>query len=117
MIARLYHNPRCSKSRGCLQWLREHGVEVEEVRYLETPLNQLQLTELLVQLGMTPEQLVRRGESLYQELGLATASSQQLLQAMLDHPILIERPIVVVGGRAVVARPPERAGELFVANP
>ena len=114
-MAVLYHNPRCSKSRGALALLQERDVELEVVRYLENPPDEAALRELLGQLGMTPLELMRRGESRYRELGLKAAdvSDDERIRAMTENPILIERPIFVTHGKAVVGRPPERVLELL----
>lgn len=106
---KLYHNPRCSKSRQALELLRERGVEPELVHYLEHPPSTEALQTLLQQLGMTPRALLRRGESEYKELGLAdpALSDTQIIEALSRHPRLIERPIAVRGDRATVGRPPE----------
>jgi|SRR5690606_20976890 len=111
----LYHNPRCSKSRGALELLQENGVEPRIVRYLETPPDLATLRDLLTKLGMAPRELLRRSEDEYRELNLADPSldDQAILKAMAEHPKLIERPILVVGARAVVGRPPERVLELI----
>lgn len=110
----IYHNPRCSKSRATLALLEENGVEPTIVRYLETPLDKAQLQELLLKLGISPAELLRRGEAEYKALGLnAQSSDQEVLQAMSNHPKLIERPIVVRGDRAVLGRPPENVLELL----
>ncbi|MBA6412788.1 arsenate reductase (glutaredoxin) [Parahaliea sp. F7430] len=110
----IYHNPRCSKSRATLALLEENGVEPTVVRYLEAPLDKAQLQELLLKLGISPAELLRRGEAEYKELGLnAQSSDQEVLQAMSNHPKLIERPIVVRGDRAVLGRPPENVLELL----
>ena len=111
----LYHNPRCSKSRAAFALLKERDVGLEVVRYLETPPDEAALRELLVQLGMTPLELMRRGEARYRELGLKAAgvSDEDRIRAMAENPILIERPIFIAGGRAVVGRPPERVLELL----
>lgn len=111
----LYHNPRCSKSRGALELLQENGVEPRIVRYLETPPDLATLRELLGKLGMAPRELLRRSEDEYRELNLADPAldDEAILKAMVEHPKLIERPILVVGARAVVGRPPERVLELI----
>lgn len=111
----LYHNPRCSKSRGALELLQENGVEPRIVRYLETPPDLATLRDLLTKLGMAPRELLRRSEDEYRELNLADPSldDEAILKAMVEHPKLIERPILVVGARAVVGRPPERVLELI----
>lgn len=111
----IYHNPRCSKSRGALDLLTQAGVQPSVVRYLDTPPDAQQLNRLLTQLDMSPRQLLRRGEAVYKELGLAdpSLSDAELIDAMVANPKLIERPIVLVGERAVIARPPERVEELL----
>lgn len=111
----LYHNPRCSKSRAAVEFLAERQITPEVVLYLEQPLSELQLTELLSKLGMSARELMRKGEAIYQELNLANLelSDQQLIQAMAKHPKLIERPILVVGERAVIGRPTENFVEIL----
>lgn len=115
MPIRLFHNPRCSKSREALALLREGGVEPDVVDYLKTPPTAAQLEGLLSQLGLEPRQLMRRGEAVYKELGLDDPglSRAALIKAMADNPILIERPIAVRGERAVLGRPPEKVLELL----
>lgn len=115
MSVTLYHNPRCSKSREALQLLQAHGVDPTVVLYLEQPLNAAQLGALLRKLKIDARALLRRGEAEYRELNLAdtTLSDQQLIDAMVAHPRLIERPIAVAGERAVIGRPPERVLELL----
>ncbi|RLA48741.1 MAG: arsenate reductase (glutaredoxin) [Gammaproteobacteria bacterium] len=104
----IYHNPRCSKSRTTLALLEENGVNPDVVLYLETAPSAQDISGLLVKLNMTAGQLVRRGEDVYKECGLNKGSSDALvLAAMAEHPKLIERPIVVMGDRAVLGRPPE----------
>ncbi|HQR02798.1 MAG: arsenate reductase (glutaredoxin) [Proteobacteria bacterium] len=112
----LYHNPRCSKSRGALEILREKGIRPEVVAYLETPPDAAQLGKLLALLGLDdPRALMRKGEPEYEALGLADAalSKDQLIAAMVAHPRLIERPVFVHKGRAVIGRPPERVLEIL----
>ena len=108
--ARIYHNPCCSKSRAALQLLEERGVETEAVRYLDEVPAREELGRLYGLLGLT---MVRTQEPLYQELQLAGADGDRLVEALVKHPILIERPIVIVGERAVVARPAELALKLL----
>ena len=103
----MYHNPRCSKSRETLELLRRHGVEPRIVLYLETPPDRAELETLLAALGKTPRELARRGEAAWQDIGLEHADDARVLAALLEHPVLIERPIVVCGGRAVIGRPPQ----------
>ena len=111
----IYHNPRCSKSRQTLQLLQENGVEPEVVLYLETPPSRDTLAELLQKLGIGARDLLRTGEDAYKELQLndKDLSDEQLLDAMEQHPKLIQRPIVVKGDRAVLGRPPENVLELL----
>lgn len=110
----IYHNPRCSKSRQALALLEERGVEPEIVEYLTTPPTRAELKALLAKLGLKPEQLVRTGEELYKEKYRGRdLSDAQWLDALTENPILLERPIVVSGGRAVIGRPPEKVLELI----
>jgi len=106
----IYHNPRCSKSRETLALLQERGIEPEVVLYLQTPPANDTLHILLQKLGMqSARQLMRTKEPLYQTLGLAEGSQSEteLIAALVNHPILIERPIVINGDRARIGRPPE----------
>jgi arsenate reductase (glutaredoxin) len=110
----IWHNPRCSKSRGACTLLAEHGAVAEERRYLDDPPTREELEAVLRKLGTAdPRDLLRTGEPLYRELGLADADRAALLDAMAAHPKLIERPVVIRGERAVVGRPPERVLELL----
>ncbi len=112
----ILHNPRCSKSRGTLQRLRDAGVEPVVIEYLQHPPTRERLAEILALLGLEdPRALMRKGEAIYAELGLGQVSDRdRLLDAMVEHPILIERPIVIRDGtRAVIARPPERVDALL----
>ena len=111
----LYHNPRCSKSRGALELLEARGLQPAVVRYLETPPSADQLKALLDKLGIAARDLLRSGEEEYKSLGLADASlsEAQLIEAMVRHPKLIERPILVAGDKAVIGRPPEKVLELL----
>ncbi|MDF7648868.1 arsenate reductase (glutaredoxin) [Erwiniaceae bacterium L1_54_3] len=112
----IYHNPRCSKSRETLTLLQEKGIEPDVVLYLETPPDVQTLKTLLQQLGMSSaRELMRRKEDLYKELNLADVqwSEDQLLQAMVDNPKLIERPIVINGEQARIGRPPEAVLEII----
>ena len=111
---KIYHNPRCSKSRQTLQLIRERGVEPEVVRYLDTPPTKEELRELLQKLGLKPEDIVRKKEALYRERYKGkTLSDEEWLEVLSQNPKLIERPIVVEGNKAVLGRPPERVLELF----
>lgn len=111
----IYHNPRCSKSRATLALLAERGLQPRIVPYLEQPPDISQLRELLHMLGLRPRELMRRGEAVYRDQGLADSAvdDEQLLRAMVEHPILIERPIVVCNGRAALGRPPEQVLDLL----
>ena len=111
----LYHNPRCSKSRGALELLQARGLAPTVVLYLETPLDAAQLQSLLGKLGVSARQLLRTGEDEYKTLNLADSSltEAQLIAAMAAHPKLIERPILQVGDKAVIGRPPEKVLEIL----
>lgn len=111
----LYHNPRCSKSRGALDLLQEKGIEPEIVRYLDEPLDARALRALVNKLGIRPRELLRTGEEEYRNLGLANDAMDDdaIIEAMAAHPRLIQRPILVRGERAVIGRPPERVLELL----
>lgn len=112
----LYHNPRCSKSRGALDLLRERGVEVTIVEYLKTPPTRDALVDLVAKLGIPALEIVRRGEDVFRaQYAGRTLSESEWLDALAAHPILIERPIAVRGAHAVVGRPPERVLTLLDA--
>jgi len=115
MKVSIYHNPRCSKSRRTLELLTERGIKPEIILYLETPPDAVQLRGIITMLGITPRQLLRAGESEYRQLGLDTdeLGDEEIIAAMISHPRLIERPIVVAGGRACIGRPPERIHEIL----
>jgi len=108
MIA-IYHNPRCSKSRATMEILEEKGIEPKVIEYLKTPPDAETLDGFLKKLGMEPRQLMRRGEAPYKELNLADKDKDRaaLIRAMVENPILIERPIVVNGSKVALGRPPE----------
>nr|MBS0020207.1 arsenate reductase (glutaredoxin) [Gammaproteobacteria bacterium] len=114
MPVRIYHNPRCSKSRHALQLLQERGLQPEIIEYLKTPPSTDELRHILTLLGMQPRALMRRTERAYSEAGLADPSLDDaaLIQAMVDHPILIERPIVLARGKAALGRPPKNVLEI-----
>ena len=112
----IYHNPRCGKSRAALALLQERNVPLHIVEYLKTSPTRTELDTLRHQLGLPANEWVRKNEREFREAGLdANSSEERLLDAMAAHPILIERPIVVRGSRAVVGRPPERVLELLDA--
>lgn len=112
----IYHNPRCSKSRATLERIRARGIEPSIVEYLLTPPDAATLKRLLAQLGLSARELARTGEAAWTEAGLDAASDDAaIIAAMTAHPILIERPIVVAAGRAVLGRPPENVDALLDA--
>ena len=115
MSVAIYHNPRCSKSRQTLQLLEEQGVEPEIIEYLKTPPDMAGLKKILKMLGMEPRELMRKKEKEYKEAGLddPNLSPDQLIQAMIDHPRLIERPIVIKNGKAALGRPPEKVLDIL----
>ena len=109
MAVTIYHNPRCSKSRQTLQLLRDQGVEPEIVEYLQDPPTTSELDDILKKLKLDPRDAMRKKEAAYKEndLGDDSLSRAKLIKAMVDNPILIERPIVVKGSKAAIGRPPE----------
>ena len=109
MSVTIYHNPRCSKSRQTLALLRERGIEPEIVEYLDTPPDATQIKTILGLLAMGPRDLMRKKEAPYRDAGLDDPSldDDALVAAMVAHPILMERPIVLAHGKAAVGRPPE----------
>ncbi len=110
----IYHNPRCSKSRQTLELLKENSSkEVIIVEYLKQPLTQEKITQLLSQLDCKPIDMMRIKEAEFKEQGLSDASDEQLIQAMVLTPKLIERPIVSDGNQAIIGRPPENVLTLF----
>lgn len=110
----IWHNPKCSKSREALKLLEEKGADFEVFKYLDTPPSREAIVKLLEQLGVSARELMRTKEDLYKELGLAKVSDEeQLIDALAEHPKLIERPIVIEGNRAVIGRPVERVIELL----
>lgn len=114
MSLKIYHNPRCSKSRETLQLIEESGAQVEVVEYLNTIPSKEELTQLVAQLGIRPEQLIRKGEDVYKEhFKGKDLSDAEWIDAMVTYPKLIERPIVVKGNKAVLGRPPQNVLELL----
>jgi arsenate reductase len=105
----LYHNPQCSKSRETLKILQEKGVDVSIIEYLKTPITLAELESLAQKLNLEPRQFMRQNETLYQTENLANTdlTANDLFQAIIDHPRLLERPIAVSQNRAVIGRPPE----------
>ena len=115
MRTTIYHNPRCSKSRQTLALLEERGIAPRVVDYLKTPPSAAELKTILKKLGLRPRDLMRKGEPLYAELGLKDRDldDDALIALMVANPILIERPIVVSGGKAALGRPPESVLEIL----
>ncbi len=109
MTVKIYHNPRCTKSRQTLALLQQRGVKPQVIEYLQTPPTVKELEAILQMLDMKPRDLIRKGESLYkeQELDRERLTHGQLISAMIHSPILIERPIVIANGKAAIGRPPE----------
>ncbi|MEN9443336.1 MAG: hypothetical protein RIS47_226 [Bacteroidota bacterium] len=111
---KIYHNNRCSKSRAGLQYLEEKGINPEVVEYMNEPLTAEELTTVLEKLGMTPLELIRKDETIYKEMYKGHSfSDADWITIMLENPRLIERPIIVKGDKAVVARPTEKIDELL----
>jgi len=118
MTVTIWHNPRCSKSRATLAILEDQGVKAEIVTYLDTPPSAEQISHTLKLLGMDdPRELMRKGEAEYKEnkLDNPDLTEQQLIDAMVSHPRLIERPVVFSDGKASIGRPPESVLEILPA--
>ena len=109
----IYHNPKCSTSRKTLELLRDNGIEPTVVQYLKTPPTRAELVKLIRDAGIDVRTAVRKRESLYDELKLADASDDELLDAMAEHPILIERPFVVTPKGTRLARPIDAVREIL----
>ena len=110
----IYHNPRCTKSRQTLQLIRDAGVEPEIVEYLKSPPTTAEVDSILKKLKLQPLEAMRRKEVVYSELGLnGDTSREDAIRAMAENPILIERPIVVRGRKAIIGRPPENVNNLL----
>jgi arsenate reductase len=111
----ILHNPRCSKSRATLQLLRDNGIEPEIVEYLKSPPGASELASILEKLGMQARELMRKGQAEYKAMGLddLQLGDEQLIAAMLEAPILIERPIVLANDKAAIGRPPESVLEIL----
>ena len=115
MSVEIYHNPRCSKSRQTLELLQAQGVDPEVVEYLKTPPDKATLQRILDMLGLEPRQLMRTKEEEYKAQGLddPKLTREQLIDAMIATPKLIERPIVIKDGKAAIGRPPEKILEIL----
>ena len=111
----IFHNPRCSKSRQTLELLNQHGADTEVVEYLKAPPDSAELGRILDLLGLEPRQLMRMNEAEYSDLKLedTSLSREQLIAAMVEHPILIQRPIVLSNGKASIGRPLENVLEIL----
>jgi arsenate reductase len=109
----IYHNPRCTTSRKTLELLRDNGIEPKIVEYLKKPPSRDELADMILAAGILVRTAVRKREALYAELGLADASDDQLLDAMAEHPILIERPFVVTSKGTRLARPVDTVREIL----
>lgn len=111
----IYHNPRCSKSRQTMELLEQQNITPTVVKYLDTPPDATTLQSILNMLGLEPRQLMRKGEAEYKELGLDNPglSHEQLVQAMVANPRLIERPIVIKGDKAALGRPPQQVLDIL----
>ncbi|HEY9117326.1 MAG TPA: arsenate reductase (glutaredoxin) [Roseivirga sp.] len=113
-MIRIFHNPRCRKSRETLQLIEESGEMVEIIEYLETVPTEEELTEIIDLLGIKPEQLLRKGEPIFKEQFKGKQlNDQEWIRVMVQNPKLIERPIVIKGNQAVIGRPPENVKKLF----
>ena len=113
---RIFHNPSCSKSRGALAILAEQGVDADVVRYLDTPPDRATLEQILDAIDDEPHALVRTDDAKYKAAGLTrhdVATREQVIKTLLAHPEVMQRPVVFVGDRAVIARPSERVLELL----
>ena len=112
---RIFHNPRCSKSRQALALLEQQGIQPEVVRYLDTPPTAAELAQLLAMLGLSARDLMRKKEAPYKALALdnPALTEAELIEAMVNNPVLIERPIVLHDGKAVVGRPPENVLDIL----
>lgn len=115
MSVKIYHNPRCSKSRQTLQLLKDRGVEPEIIEYLKTPPSVEELSDILDKLGMQPRDLIRKQEAEYKSNGLDNIelANDSILSVMVENPILIERPIVVTDNKAAIGRPPENVLDIL----
>ncbi len=110
----IYHNTRCRKSRETLEIIRNKGVEPEIVEYLKEPLTVDELQDIIQKLGINPSQLLRKGETIYkEEFKGKELSEEEWLYAIAEYPVLMERPVVVKGSKAVLGRPPENVNELL----
>jgi arsenate reductase len=111
---KIYHNPRCSKSRQTLQLIKDAGVDVEIVEYLKAIPNKEELEMILMKLNLKPTDIIRKGEAIYKEkFKNSEFNDDEWIKVMIEYPKLIERPIVVKGNKAVLGRPPENVLDLI----
>ncbi|HJL80455.1 MAG TPA: arsenate reductase (glutaredoxin) [Gammaproteobacteria bacterium] len=115
MVLSILHNPRCSKSRKTLEIIENHNIEAEIILYLQNPPSETELKALLGKLGIEASNLIRKGESIIKDLNidLSSTSDDDLISMMVEHPVLIERPIVYNDTSAIIGRPPENVQELI----
>ena len=115
MTTQIFHNPRCSKSRQTLQLLKDNNQDIDIIEYLKTPPSASELKKIIKMLKISPRDLLRKGEKEYKEANLAdkNLSDQQIIDAMVKHPKLIERPIVIKDGKAMLGRPPEQVLDIL----
>lgn len=114
MMTKIYHNPRCSKSRQTLALLEEKGEQIEVIEYLKSAPTKSELTELIAMLGIHPLELIRKGEAVFKEQYKGKElSDEQWIDTMIAHPILIERPVVVKAGKAAIGRPIEKVIDIL----
>ena len=113
-MVKIYHNTRCSKSRGACEILRENEIEAEVIEYLKTPPTEPEIREILEKLNMKASEIVRKSEDVYKsKFAFKEYSEAEWIKILAENPILIERPIIVHGNKAVIGRPPEKVLELF----
>ena len=110
----IYHNPRCGKSRDCLAFLETSDKKFEIIKYLETPLSFNELKEIIRKLSINPIELIRKNETIWKEnFKGKEVTDSEIIQSMVDYPILMERPIVVYNDKAIIARPLEKINEII----
>ncbi|PIB34402.1 arsenate reductase (glutaredoxin) [Reichenbachiella sp. 5M10] len=113
-MTKIYHNPRCGKSRNTLSLLQEHNEDIEIIEYLKTVPSKEELSEVLSLLGLTPLELIRKGEKIFKEqYKNQKHNDEEWINIMVQNPILIERPIVIKNGKAIIGRPPENVLEIL----
>ena len=113
-MVRIYHNPRCRKSREALKLLQDHGEKIEIVEYLKNPPSMAELSALVLKMKMKPEELVRKNEALFRNKYRGKSfSDKEWIKIMVNNPLLIERPIIVRNKRVILARPPEKVNDLY----